>query len=322
MSRRWFTPWGWIHRPVAAPGWIILALCLAIGLTYGLSAQRRSERDGRRAAVVHFALRYLALIGLGSLISTGEFFFGLDSSGINWGVLQAIGMAGLVALPFIYRSVWLRAVLGLVLLAGYQIALENGLREVVLGMPHGGLPGAVSWSAMLLLATVLADLYHAGHLRRYLLTSAGALALSLGLAALGVVISKNRVSASYVLFSLGASGLLFGLVNYFGRLFLADAGSGAARWANVPAHREQGPDKMVSPVGEWGLTPTTLLLAWGRNPLLLYLLHMLGLGFFYLPPFPGWYPQAPGWLIPLQIGLLLAALSFAAWRLRSLRFIL
>ena len=70
------------------------------------------------------------------------------------------------------------------------------------------------------------------------------------------------------------------------------------------------------------LTPATLLLAWGRNPLLLYLLHDLGLGFFYLPPFPGWYAQAPAWLVPLQAAVLLAALSFVAWRLRSLRFIL
>ena len=37
----------------------------AIGLTFGLSARRRSQRDGWRAAAAHFALRYLALIGLG-----------------------------------------------------------------------------------------------------------------------------------------------------------------------------------------------------------------------------------------------------------------
>ncbi len=280
----------------------------AIGLTYGLSARRRSQRDGWRAAAAHFALRYLALIGLGALLSTGEFFFGLDSSGVNWGVLQAIGVAGLVTLVFIRSAGWLRAALGLALLVGYQIALENGLREMVLGMPHGGLPGAAAWSAMLLLATVLADLYHAGKLRRYGLASAAALLGGLGLAALGVVISKNRVSATYVLVSLGASGLLFGMLDGLTRRFRMGAGS-VTRDASSLA-------------GEWVLTPATLLLAWGRNPLLLYLLHDLGLGFFYLPPFPGWYAQAPAWLVPLQAAVLLAALSFVAWRLRSLRFIL
>ena len=280
----------------------------AIGLTYGLSARRRIARDGWRATAAHFALRYLALIGLGALLSTGEIFFGLDPSGVNWGVLQTIGVAGLVTLAFIRAPGWLRAALGLALLAGYQIALENGLRDVVLGMPHGGLPGAVAWSALLLLATVLADLYHAGQLRRYGLVSAAALILGLGLAVLGVVVSKNRVSASYVLVSLGASGLLFGLVDGLARRFRLGAVSGDGGASSA--------------VGEPALTPITLLLAWGRNPLLLYLLHDLGLGFFYLPPFPAWYAQARAWLVPLQAAALLAAISFAAWRLRTLRFIL
>jgi hypothetical protein len=65
-----------------------------------------------------------------------------------------------------------------------------------------------------------------------------------------------------------------------------------------------------------------LLAAWGQNPLLLYCLHFIGLGFFYLPPFPGWYEQAPGWLVALQAAALVAALSWAAWRLRRVRFIL
>jgi uncharacterized membrane protein len=280
----------------------------AIGLTYGLSARRRSAHDGWRSTAAHFALRYLALIGIGALLSTGEFFFGLDPSGVNWGVLQAIGVAGLVTLAFIRSPGWLRAVIGLALLVGYQIALDNGLRDVVLGMPHGGLPGAVAWSAMLLLATALADLYHAGQLRRTSLAAGATLAFGLGLAALGVVVSKNRVSASYVLVSLGASGLLFGLVDGLARRFWVGA-RGGVRGASSHA-------------GDWALTPTTLLMAWGRNPLLLYLLQDLGLGFFFLPPFPSWYAQAPAWLVPLQAGALLAALSFAAWRLRSLRFIL
>ncbi len=260
----------------------------AIGLTYGLSARRRIARDGWRSAAAHFALRYLALIGLGALLSTGEIFFGLDPSGVNWGVLQAIGVAGLVTLAFIRSPGWLRAALGLALLAGYQIALENGLRDVVLGMPHGGLPGAAAWSAMLLLATALADLYHAGQLRRYGLASAAVLILGLGLALLGVVVSKNRVSASYVLVSLGASGLLFGLVDGLARRFRLGAVSGAGGAA--------------SPAGESALTPITLLLAWGRNPLLLIPAARPGAGLFlsavHSPPGmprlpPGWSPSRP-----------------------------
>jgi predicted acyltransferase len=271
----------------------------AIGLTYGPSARRRFARDGWRAAAAHFGLRYLALIGIGCLLSTGEMFFGLSTSGVNWGVLQAIGVAGLVTLAFIRLPAWVRAVVGLALLAAYQAALELGLSAVVLSMPHGGLPGAVSWTAMLLLATALADLYQAGARQGRLGLAAGsaaALLLGLGLAVAGLVISKNRVSSPYVLISLGASGMLFGLVDL------------AATRLHSAGRELNG--------------AFALLAAWGRNPLLLYLLQDLGLAFFFLPPFPGWYAQAPAWLVALQAAALVAALSAAAWRLRSLRFIL
>jgi predicted acyltransferase len=262
----------------------------AIGLTYGLSARARIEKGGWGAASQHILFRYLALVGLGCVLSAGEILFDIYPGGVNWGVLQGIGVAGLVALPLVRAPGWVRAAAGLALLVAYQAALENGLYPLVLGMPHGGLPGAVAWAAMLLLSTALADLYHAKKKSSFWLASAAALALGLGLAALGVVVSKNRVSASYVLVSLGISGLLFALV----------AECAAARW--FPAK--------------------TLLQAWGRNPLLLYLLHLLALGLFYLPPFPVWYSQAPAWLVALQALALVAGLSWAAWKLRNVRFIL
>jgi predicted acyltransferase len=275
----------------------------AIGLTYALSAQRRFARDGWKTAAAHFAVRYLALIGIGCLLSAGESFFGLSASAVNWGVLQAIGTAGLITLALIRQPAWLRAAVALALLAVYQIALELGMYTIVLYMPHGGLPGALNWTAMLLLATALADAYHAPR-RRWLLWagSGAALALGLGLAAAGLVISKNRVSSSYVLVSLGASGLLFGLVDW-------------AVCHLLPREGEQLLERKP-------LDALALLAAWGRNPLLLYLLQDLGLAFFFLPPFPGWYAQAPLWLVALQAAALLATLNCAAWKLRGARFIL
>ena len=43
MSRRWFARWGWIHRPVAAPGWIALALCLAFCAQVFVAVDRNSH---------------------------------------------------------------------------------------------------------------------------------------------------------------------------------------------------------------------------------------------------------------------------------------
>jgi hypothetical protein len=53
-----------------------------------------------------------------------------------------------------------------------------------------------------------------------------------------------------------------------------------------------------------------ILTDWGRNPLLLYLLHYVLLAIFVLPAIPLWYVQAPLWLVILQILALVGELSW------------
>jgi len=249
----------------------------AIGLTYDLSFRRRLARSGRWATYEHFIGRNLALIGLGCLLTLGGAFSGLYESDINWGLLQAIGAAGLLALPVMRLSPAWRAALGLGLLAAYQMLLDRFWLPAVLAAPHNGPWGALSWAAMLILATALADLYHAPVQARRAFAWAGLAALGVGLlAALIVPISKHRASASYALVCLGLSAIIF-----WGFHLLAGR-------------------------GERGLA---VLTAWGRNPLLLYLLHGVIIGLFALPPIPAWYVEAPGWLIPLQAAALLFVLS-------------
>ncbi len=132
----------------------------AISLTYGLSFRHRLERDGAFKTYNQFLVRYLAIIGLGAIISAGETAIGENPSGIDWGVLQAIGMAGLIALlvirlPTIYR--WL---IGAGILVIYQIILDHFLLSLTIRSPHGGLFGSLNWAAMLILGTALADLFH------------------------------------------------------------------------------------------------------------------------------------------------------------------
>jgi uncharacterized membrane protein len=103
-----------------------------IGLTYGLSFQRRLERDGAFKTYSYFLTRYLAIIGLGAIISAGETAVGENPSGIDWGVLQAIGMAGLVTLVVIRLPSTYRWLIGLGLLAGYQVILDHFLLDLTL----------------------------------------------------------------------------------------------------------------------------------------------------------------------------------------------
>jgi hypothetical protein len=55
-----------------------------------------------------------------------------------------------------------------------------------------------------------------------------------------------------------------------------------------------------------------LLTDFGKNPLLLYILHGVVLALFVIPPFPGWYYQAPLWLVVIQATLLVLFMGWIA----------
>jgi predicted acyltransferase len=275
---------GWLkHAPdigLTAIDLIAPLFIFAIGLTYGPSWRRRRERDGTTRAVGHFIRRYLALIGIGAIISAGEAMIGSGTGAIPWGVLQAIGVAGMVALFSLFLPPVWRIVVGAAMLGCYQVLLDAFWLPTVLKSGHGGIQGAVSWSAMLVLATGIADLWHErGRSETFMAISGGiALAAGIGLSFL-VAVSKNRVSASYVLISLGASALLFWIVQVLaGRLRVR---AGFLDW-------------------------------WGANPLLLYVMHYLLLALFVLPGIPWWHAQAPLALVIGQCAVLIAALGCIA----------
>jgi predicted acyltransferase len=260
----------------------------AIGLTFGVSLRRRAARDGWEAAIRHGVIRYLALVGIGALLSAGEVVFGFETGRMDWGVLQAIGLAGLVILPAMRLSPLMKASLGFGLLAVYQYFLDHSWLDLVIGSPHGGLLGSPGWVGMLLLATVLADLLMDGKIgKKYGIAVLVILVLGIILA-FWLPVSKNRVSMSYVLITLGASGVLFGLF----------------AWLN-------GELRLGRVISRSGLA------AWGKNPLALYLLHLVALGLFALPPVPGWYVSAPGWLVLLQVAFILISLGWVAKRFEA-----
>jgi len=252
----------------------------AIGLTFGLSFRHRIERDGAFRTYSYFLTRYLAIIGLGAIISAGETAIGQNPSGIDWGVLQAIGMAGLVTLvvirlPSIYR--WL---IGAGILLAYQLILDNFLLDLTLRSPHGGLFGSIAWAAMLILGTALADLFHGEDKARKAFPWASLAVLVTGIALAFVSpVSKHRVSVPYVLISLGISALLFIVFH----------------WA--------------SDIRNWN---SRLLLAWGKNPLSLYFLHYILIGIFFLPGIPILYAAAPIWVVLVEIAILLVGISLVA----------
>jgi predicted acyltransferase len=253
---------------------------LAIGLTYGLSFARRAECDGLKAAYEHFAKRFFTLMALGFIMRLGEIWTGVATNNANWGVLQAIGLAGLVALLVIRLPWWAKFAVGGGGLAVYQVLVNTFMGDGILALPHGGVPGAASWACMLILGCGAGDVFHRFQPKIRNLGIMGAAFAATGLLlALVVPVSKNRVSASYTLLATG-----LGLVLFLGFYLLNDK----AR-IRLP-----------------------LLGAWGKNPLLLYVLHQVLLAIWVLPAVGWWYADAPLWLAAIQLACLLTAMSALA----------
>lgn len=253
----------------------------AIGLTYGLSFRRRLARDGAASAYWHFAARYLALLGLGALITSAGVVLGIRRPTASWGLLEALGAAGLLTLVVIRLHPWPRLAAGLSLLAVYQVLLDRFWLDRVVIAIHDGPWGALSWGAMLIVATALADLHHGERpCTRSALALYAALFLGAG-AALSFVVpaAKTRASVSYVVLTLGISALLFVVLDAI-------------------TCRRRGFLLRLEP--------------WGRNALALYIAHGALLGVFALPPARWWYHSAPLWLTALQLTAFLAALHAVA----------
>jgi predicted acyltransferase len=251
---------------------------LAMGAGYSRSLTRRMREDGALRAAMHFLKRFLSLIALGFLINIAAEWVGAERYAFNWGVLQALGFAGILCLPLVRLPAAVKAALGLAGLAAYQYLSTRYLGASILSLPHGGVPGAFSWACMLLLSSALMDGFEASKRKELFLSVAGCAALALALSFI-VPISKNRVSASYVLVSLGIGLLLF-LLFY---LLCDRAGK------RLP-----------------------LLGAWGRNPLLFYLLHYVLFSIWVLPGIPWWYSGAVLPLALCELAFILALLSLAA----------
>lgn len=258
------------------------AFVFTVGLNYGPSFARRAQR-GIAGAYRHFLLRYLALIGLGALIAAGG--TAVEGTVTDWGVLQALGVAGLLCLSVIRTPTWARLAIGLLLLCAYQLLLDRWALDAVLGSVHGGFIGALSWGALLILSTAVADVWRAG-IGPFALCCV-AIVVVAAITVFFVPVSKHRVSLSFVLITLAISALSFLLVLLVARIGPARAG---------------------------------VLCWWGENALALYLVHLVLMSLVVLPPAAWWYAQAPAWLVVAQLSATLAIMTVLAWLLHRRRW--
>lgn len=180
----------------------------ALGMMYRKSVMRRLSKDSRAITYFHVVRRYSILLALGVFGgSLAKMQFTLD-----WGILQAIGLAGIIALPFIELPSLFRALAVAVILLVYQFLILSTWGEQILVAEHGGPLAAISWATIILLATIAGDYLKptalTETLKKVLLFSAICLAIGFALQTF-VPISKANVSPSYVLIATGLSAFVY-----------------------------------------------------------------------------------------------------------------
>ncbi|NPD87750.1 MAG: DUF1624 domain-containing protein [Asgard group archaeon] len=242
----------------------------AISLTYKMSFDSTLKREGYVKTYTKFVTRYGALVGFG-FIGTLSIF---TNEGIkfSWGVLQAIGYAGIFTLFFILLPRIVRFVIGIGTLVGYQFILNISvevegammtLADLNLLDEHGGVIGGIGYAALMLTGTAIIDDFR--EKRKLPILVSGVVFSAIGTTIhyiwkfKGVPLygglSKERMTVSYVFLTLGLGAVLFWLIWY---LF----------------------DKKEITKGK-----SKILQPYGRNSLFLYLLHPLFILFaiLYLP---------------------------------------
>jgi predicted acyltransferase len=266
---------GFTVADLVAPLFVVLS-----GFTLGPAVRRRLLEGGLRGASSWLALRSLALIGIGAVITAGEAVLDPPAGSVDtWGVLQAIGAATMLTGLVILLRPWLRVVAGLLVLGCYQALLDAYWLDIVRRTVHNGLLGSLAWAGLMMIASGVADAWRAApSVRRRVgrLVTIGVVSVALALVVAPLFpIAKARASASYMLFTFGLSLLL---VAFF------DA---------VTAVR---PGRLL-----W-------LQRVGRHPLALYLTHLLLLAPLTLAGNDTLYANAAPLLTIVEAGIVAAAL--------------
>ncbi|MFX1237010.1 MAG: heparan-alpha-glucosaminide N-acetyltransferase domain-containing protein [Promethearchaeota archaeon] len=209
---------GLTYVDVIAPFFLFM-----MALNFKISFLRRVRQEGKKVTYLHFIRRYVIFIVVGVFLTLGE-----DDSGqliIHWGTLQVLGMSGLIALFIIELNPNLRLVIGILFLGIHQALLETDLKQLIYDGVEGGILAAFSWGGMMILSTVIAEgliEYKSEGLKSTIISHF--LATGIILTILGAelnlltdinpnwIISRQYMSVSYCIITIGISALTFFLI--------------------------------------------------------------------------------------------------------------
>jgi predicted acyltransferase len=196
---------------VMVPDFVIPSFLYIVGVSLDLALHRSLAARGRPRTVMRFIRRGLVLVGFGLL---GSIL--LSHNPVReWGVLETLGAAGLVALPAVFLRPWLRVAAAGVLAGLYAFVCALGYQDWIAANDTGGLggiAGGLAWGALVIIGSVAGNYLCRHDARGFRVANAVIAVVGIGVGLLlsrWVPLYKPFVSASYLLLSTGvAAGLL------------------------------------------------------------------------------------------------------------------
>ncbi|MGQ9707376.1 MAG: DUF5009 domain-containing protein [bacterium] len=199
---------GWLHHAppfggITIPDIGFPMFLFILGLLLPESLARRLRHTGILNTALHFLKRYGLLIVFGI---AGNLMLGQPIVN-NWSVLQSIGIAGLIALPFTFFVPWIRLIIGIGLVWVHQALLSLGYQQWLLTNERGelaGILGGFAWAGVILIASFVRAKRHSIYQPLF---------IGIGFSLAGLLlshwlpISKPLATPSYILLTIGLAGL-------------------------------------------------------------------------------------------------------------------
>lgn len=191
------------------PDIVMPMFLFAIGFAMQISFQTRMKKNGPGKTMLHFIIRNLILILFGFLGTLLAREYGW------WGVLEALGLTGLLAIPLLFLKPAARGIAAAVALVLYQIIItffSNNVIGQFMGTGLGGPFGCLSWVFILAVGSCLPAWMGKRNYptRIVILTLAGIVLIVAGVTVNTIIpFNKHLVTASYVLLSTGICAYAF-----------------------------------------------------------------------------------------------------------------
>ncbi len=304
LNGEWDTPLGLNY--IFATLFIITLFCLILyGIAMAAKIKNLKKVLGKVFKII-ILITFITTVFSGLvdiIVKMRHYYLGViyDTTTNHWSTLEAIGMAGIIAIPASGRRTWQKLVYGAVLLTGYTVYHEWGYNELVNeNITQGGLFGAIGWALIIIFGMVLSDFIVTNNWKAFTAMMVGLFVVGAGLVyyttqlkvpidpaynILTIAISKRSCSPSYAVLTTFSSAVFYLIIKAFD-------------WVKL------------SPKND-------VLVWWGKNPLLIYILQEL-----IISVYTGLMPksiieEAPLWLALVQCAFFTALFFFFAWYLNK-----